>query len=221
VAAAATLRSRSGLHTTRGSARYQAIIDAALDVLIEVGYERLTIDAVAARAHASKATIYRGWKGKAELVAEAVRQWPGAQFEPPDTGTLRGDLQHMLGLLRKRLHTKHGRLFSGLVEAIQHDPVLAETIQANTHCHAKMAYQKIIDRAVDRNEISAEVDTELVMTIAPAVMCFHHLYTGDPVNDRLVQRLIDDILIPLLCRESTTRRPAHRRNTMKKGDFTA
>src|SRR6202451_3503036 len=69
-----------------------ALRDAALALLAEIGYDRLTIDSVAARAHASKATIYRRWPGKAELVVDALTSLKGAPLVP-DTGTLRGDLE--------------------------------------------------------------------------------------------------------------------------------
>src|ERR1700692_4839290 len=58
----------------RAEAREQAILDAALELLMEVGYDRLSMDALAERAHAGKATIYRHWSGKAQIVAEAVRR---------------------------------------------------------------------------------------------------------------------------------------------------
>src|SRR5580704_6284092 len=76
----------------RAEAREQAILDAALSLVIEVGYDRLSMDALAERAHAGKATIYRHWSGKAEVVAEAIRQRHSAEELVADTGSLRGDL---------------------------------------------------------------------------------------------------------------------------------
>ena len=71
--------------------REQEILDAALEVLAEVGYDRLTMDAVATRAKASKATLYRRWTNKLTLVIDALVAQK-ATPEPPDTGSLRGDL---------------------------------------------------------------------------------------------------------------------------------
>src|ERR1700733_8825998 len=77
----------------RAEAREQAILDAALELLMEVGYDRLSIDALAERARAGKATIYRHWSGKAQIVAEAVRRLKAdALTVAVDTGSLRGDL---------------------------------------------------------------------------------------------------------------------------------
>src|SRR6476661_7275970 len=71
--------------------REQEILDATLEVLADVGYDRLTMDAVAARAKASKATLYRRWNDKASLVVDALLVVKHTA-ETPDTGTLRGDL---------------------------------------------------------------------------------------------------------------------------------
>ena len=75
----------------RAEAREQAILDAALELLMEVGYDRLSMDALAERAHAGKATIYRHWSGKAQVVAAAVRcmKGPAASQPFPSTGSLR------------------------------------------------------------------------------------------------------------------------------------
>src|SRR5271165_3463260 len=82
--------SRTGSHS---AAREQAILAAAAELVAEIGYERVTVDAIAARARASKATMYRKWPGKAELVADALRrQAEGQSAELPDTGSARGDL---------------------------------------------------------------------------------------------------------------------------------
>ena len=72
--------------------RDAAICDATLALLAEVGYDRMSMDAVAARAKASKATIYRRWPGKQELVLDAVRSRAPGMAVPEDTGSLRGDL---------------------------------------------------------------------------------------------------------------------------------
>ena len=76
----------------RDADREDAILAATRALVAEIGYERLTIEAVAARARASKATIYRRWPGKAELVAEALRCRPQATRVMPDTGDLREDV---------------------------------------------------------------------------------------------------------------------------------
>ncbi|MGH3436400.1 MAG: TetR/AcrR family transcriptional regulator [Sciscionella sp.] len=182
----------------RGSARCEAILLATLEVLSEVGYERLTIDAVATRARASKATIYRHWQGKAELTVEAIGQWPGTELNCPDTGSLRGDLLKVLRVLRERLTSNHGELLAGLLQVIQHDQALADALRAKTHCHATQIYRRIIERATLRGEISGCFDPELVLSVAPALIFYRHVFTGEPVNELVLTRLTDNVLLPLL-----------------------
>src|SRR3954470_4023103 len=82
----------------RDPRRRQAILDAATHLLTEVGYDRMTVDALAARAGVSKPTIYRRWPGgKPEIVADAIRSKRAEAGELPDTGSLRGDLMALLG----------------------------------------------------------------------------------------------------------------------------
>src|SRR3954453_18015238 len=109
-----------GATATRGESRESAILCAAFELLAEIGYERLTMDAVAIRARASKATIYRRWPGKAELVAAALRLCAGNDTMPiAESDSLRGDLIAMLRALRDKFQRSDRALFSGLIRAMQ------------------------------------------------------------------------------------------------------
>src|SRR5581483_10849004 len=94
----------------RDETRDAAILDATLRILGDVGYDRLTIDAVATEARASKATVYRRWPGKAALVVDAIQSLnpyaAGTGGEPPDTGSLRGDLLAGVSNFAERLNTE-------------------------------------------------------------------------------------------------------------------
>jgi AcrR family transcriptional regulator len=112
-------------HGPRGAGRDAAICDAALALLAEVGYDRMSMDAVAARAHASKATIYRRWPGKRELVLEAVRSRSPARLTPPDTGTLRGDIIASLRMMSDGIGGQDAALMAGVLRAMRSTPDLA------------------------------------------------------------------------------------------------
>lgn len=197
-----TTEASAACSPTRGPARCQAILEATLDVLSETGFDAMTIDGVAAKARASKATIYRNWEGKTDLVAEAVAKWPGIEITAPDTGSLRGDLLAICRFLHDKLNSRQGNLFTGLLHAIQDDPALAETLREQTHVHVKAVHHQVIERAVARGEISGCPDPELVFSIAPAVMFFRHLFSGEPVDEQLLVQLVDDVLLPALDRGS-------------------
>src|SRR3982751_6599693 len=94
--------------------REQAILRATYDQLGETGYQGLRVDAVASRAQASKATLYRHWPTKAGLVAEAVRACKASEAVAPDTGSLRGDLIDWFGTLAETVVGEEGPILAGL-----------------------------------------------------------------------------------------------------------
>jgi AcrR family transcriptional regulator len=105
------------------------ILDAALDILAEEGYERMTIDMVAARAKAGKATLYRRWPSKTELVIDAVACMKNSSIDYanlPDTGTLRGDLVALIKPVSINDNEKKLRVMAGLVSLIARNPELAD-----------------------------------------------------------------------------------------------
>ena len=115
----------SGRATARDEGREQAILEAAIELLAEVGYEAMSIEAVAVRARSSKATIYRRWPGKAELVAEAMRRRTEPFVEDlPDTGSLRGDLLGLAERMFTGIKGADGGLMCGLAVAVALRPAV-------------------------------------------------------------------------------------------------
>src|SRR6185437_576267 len=104
----------------RGEVREQAILAAVIELLGEAGYEAMTMDAIAARAHASKTTIYRRWRGKPELVKAAVDgHVAGPVPSWADTGSLRGDLMKVMLAMRGHLTDEFLAMMSGLIHAMR------------------------------------------------------------------------------------------------------
>jgi AcrR family transcriptional regulator len=128
----------------RAEAREQAILDAALELIREVGYDRLSMDALAERAHAGKATIYRRWTGKAQLVAEAIRRRKSEHEIDSDTGSLRGDLLSALGQTCTSLSLDEA-IVAGVMSAMRTDPELAALMRAQV-INAEGKFDVIIPR---------------------------------------------------------------------------
>jgi AcrR family transcriptional regulator len=181
----------------RDEAREQAILDAAIDVLAEVGYEALTIEAVANRAKASKATIYRRWPGKAELVAEAIRRRSEPMLEPEDTGSLRGDLLAMVRLMCASLAGIDGGLMCGLAVAVRTDAEFGRLMSSHMHEHKLRSMSLIVSRARDRGELPSTADPALLLQVAPGVALFQQM-NGEPLDSGFAEHLVDHILIPIL-----------------------
>ncbi|MCP2167343.1 TetR/AcrR family transcriptional regulator [Goodfellowiella coeruleoviolacea] len=182
----------------RGEARERAILDATTELVGEVGYQALTVDAVAARAHASKATIYRRWRNKAELVKAALDAYD-AEFNLviPDTGELRGDLVAVLEALRDKATDRYLALLNALISAAKYDPVLAAALHEHQADDELSPFTACLQRAVARGEAPAEVDTTLVHDVAEALI-MRQLTVDLPFDDAFINRVVDRVLLPLI-----------------------
>lgn len=183
----------------RGEIREEAILLAAMSLLSEVGYDQLTIEAIAERARASKATIYRRWPGKAELVATAIRRYAGTPVTaPPDTASLRDDLVAVLLSLRASLTGQDSALIIGLLVAMRRDPDLAHTVRRHVLDHKRDVFAAVMARAIDRGEIPATMDHALLAEISSAALLSRLLVTGEPLDDLFLHTLVDAVLLPML-----------------------
>jgi AcrR family transcriptional regulator len=185
----------------RAQARQQAILDAALELLMEVGYDRLSMDALAERAHAGKATIYRHWSGKAQIVAEAVRCMKGAAAEPfPSTGSLRGDLLAALDQISCSASDVDAAIIAGVMSAMRSDPELAELVRTQVLDSKKGEFNGIIDRAVRRGELPQGGSAALVEEVISALLINRLVIHGQSVDEEFSTHVVDDIVLPLLHR---------------------
>jgi AcrR family transcriptional regulator len=186
--------------------RDTAICDATLELLVEVGYDRMSMDAVAARARASKATIYRRWPGKQELVLDAVRSRHLGLTAPDDTGSLRGDL---LGTYRSAVGGEasvDADLLVGVLRAMRNAPDLADCVRTQMVESKCDVSRIIVARAVARGELDAETDPLLLHEVASALWFHRILVVGTPADDDFIAHVVDDVLIPLLDRTSRSTR---------------
>jgi AcrR family transcriptional regulator len=185
----------------RGTAREEAILSATLELLGEVGYDRITMDGVAARARASKATIYRHWPGKAELVVAAVRNRAGGQATPPpDTGSLRGDLLAVLTAMRASLTGQDAALILGLIIAMRRDPELAQIVRGQVVDDKGEVFGAVLGRAAARGDLPDGTGHGLFVEISSAMLFSRLFVTGQPLDDEFLRHLVDEVLLPLLQR---------------------
>lgn len=181
----------------RDASRDDALCQAALELLAEVGYDRLTIDAVAARAGAGKATCYRRWAGKAELTVDAIGRMK-AQPELPDTGTLRGDLVE----LTCHFHDTEDAAFrtdvqAGLVSGLVRDAKLREVFAEQFIAPRKAVFRTVFQQAVERGEIAPVPNYELLSDVVPSMVFHRMIMTGKAPDPEFVQTIIDQIVLPL------------------------
>jgi len=179
----------------RDASRDEALRQAALELLAEVGYERLTIDAVAARAGAGKATVYRRWASKADLVIDAVDHHRGTAL--PDTGSLRGDLE-ALAQAKQANHDRAlmTRAMAGLMTAVLGDADFRRAFrQAGVPGNPLVA---VFTRAVERGEIPPQPDLDLIASVVPALSFYRLLMFDEQPDPAFARSAIERLVLPLL-----------------------
>src|SRR4051812_35695334 len=183
----------------RDPRRDEAILDAALELVAEVGYDRVTVDALASRAGVSKPTIYLRFPGgKAAVVAAAIMARKAAQSGYPDTGDLRADLvayvEQSIAQIERNVH-----LAAGLTCHLRDSPELAEAFREHAVGAERARIHAILSRAAERGELDdAAAVTPLFVGVAPSLIHTRVLLTGEPLDASFVDALVDDVLLPIL-----------------------
>ena len=188
---------KAKLGRKRDHTRDPEILDAALEVLAETGYDGMTIDMVAARAKAGKATLYRRWASKGELVIDAVACMKKIDPEQvPDTGTLRGDLVGMIKPHSIEDGEKKLRVMAGLTSMISRDPELADAAYAAIVEPRASVNRLLLRRAIDRGEIPADTDVEALALVSQAMAMHRVLILRKPVDREFLLSIVDGIVMP-------------------------
>jgi AcrR family transcriptional regulator len=186
------------------SPREAELLAVTLELLQEHGYDRLTLDAVATTAHASKATLYRRWPTKAELVMAAFVEGTRQVAVDPDTGTLRGDLLRLGEQIWAHVSTHASTIRAVLVE-VSRSAELDAMMQEQFLDQRKALMSHVFARAVDRGEIEASAITEDLWDVLPGYLIYRSVLTGRAPSSRTVQDVVDNVLIPSLTRHNVRR----------------
>ncbi|MCY7395616.1 MAG: TetR/AcrR family transcriptional regulator [Nocardioides sp.] len=188
---------------TRGQARRDAILDAAAALVVELGYERVTVDAIAARAQASKATMYRLWPTKGALIAAALRRGAQGPGDVPiaDTGTLRGDLVFQVAGIARSVSGDGDPSLVNLIEAVRTDALFRDLVRTQIEAASAQAGAALGAQAADRGEGGGTLDIAAALGVAVAQLLTTALLTGSSPTLAQQLRLVDDILLPLVTRQ--------------------
>ncbi|WP_326661233.1 TetR/AcrR family transcriptional regulator [Streptomyces sp. NBC_00385] len=186
---------RTRLTPERESELYAAV----LDLLREVGYDALTMDAVAARTRSSKATLYRQWGSKPELVVTAMRHNKPVSLSDVDTGSLRGDFHAVLGRSDDCQMEKDSALMRGLSHAVHDNPDLLQALRELLIEPEMTGLDMLLRRAVDRGEVRPD---------NPALKYLPHMLIGAfaarqmvedrPVDQAFLSDYVDSVILPAL-----------------------
>ncbi|MBF6173584.1 TetR/AcrR family transcriptional regulator [Nocardia blacklockiae] len=179
---------------TRDARLDDAILTAAVDVLSEVGYQRLTMGAVAAAAGVHRPAVYRRWPSKRHLVVDAVADRLGVT-PTPDTGDLRRDLvAGMTTLVRALSGTTLGRALPALVADLASDAELAADFRRRVFDPRRETTAAALRSAIERGEIDPGVDLDFVLDALAAPLYYRVLFGHLPLTDRLAEQTVDTVL---------------------------
>ena len=186
-------------HESPWSPRETEILAVTLRLLQEHGYDQLTVDAVASVAHASKATVYRRWPSKAELVLAAFIEGVRLVAVAPNTGTLRGDLIN-LGEVCGEHGRQHASTIRAVMVEVSRHPALNDALQEQFLKQRQALIQHVLQQAVDRGEITKDAISDELWDLLPGYLIFRSIMPGRPPTRRTVQLLVDQFLVPGLTR---------------------
>ncbi|GAA1086885.1 TetR/AcrR family transcriptional regulator [Streptomyces javensis] len=182
----------------RDTSRDLSILDATLSLLTEVGYEQLSMEAVASRSGAAKTTIYRRYRDKAALVAAAVEHRSQATPPEPVAGDLRGDLLGLVSWLARQIAEQEIGLLGALFAGMRSDARLAEEMRRILRRDEAAMTDEPLRKAIRHGEELSPRAAELLAEVAPAVIVHRIVIAGEPCDEPFIGHLVDDILLPLL-----------------------
>jgi AcrR family transcriptional regulator len=190
----------------RDPSRDGAIREAILQVLADSGYAGLTMDAVASVAGVGKATIYRRWRTKSDLVADAVAELSQMVISAPDTGSLEDDLRVLLRYLVQAVNGPLGAATLALLSALPHEPGLRDAFRSGPMLVWNSTLCQVWKQAEARGEVCEPLAGTAVASTVSAPILHRWLFSGHVVDDAFADEVLTDVLMPLL----SARRPTDR-----------
>lgn len=176
----------------RGAELEETILAAVWDELAEVGYARLSMEGVAARARTGKQVLYRRWRNRAELVMAAVRHRTGSIVDRiPDTGELRTDVLDVLGqIAQRRLDMGADTIHGVLSELPDLDPEMFGI--------GRGVMSTVLENATARGEITTSDLPPMVVTLPIDLLRYQLLLSRDPIGESTLTEITDDVFLPLV-----------------------
>ncbi|WP_051840846.1 TetR/AcrR family transcriptional regulator [Streptomyces sp. NRRL F-5126] len=185
----------------RDSGRDLAILDATLRLLVEVGYDQLSIESVAAEAGVGKPTIYRRHAGKAALVAAAVEHRAGSTPPAVPAGDLRQALLATAGWLAEQIAEQELGLLGALFAGMRGDPDLAAEMRRILRRDEAAMTEQPFGGVQDEHLVPGAAG--LFAEIVPALIVHRLVFVGEPCDQGFVEHIVDDIVLPLIRRRGT------------------
>ncbi|WP_433793143.1 TetR/AcrR family transcriptional regulator [Actinoplanes sp. CA-252034] len=181
-------RAPAGAAVLRGDITV-AIRNAVMKELAEVGYGRLSIEAVARRAGVGKTAIYRRWSNKLEMVMEIISDVAERKVPLPDTGSFSGDLSLLLMIVSTALqHRVASQIIPDLMAEAARNPQIAETLQRALRTHQQAVGEKLIGQAVARGELPAGTDPDVAVDLIIGPLYWRLAVAREPIEEDYLEK---------------------------------
>jgi AcrR family transcriptional regulator len=183
----------------RSERSQKAILRAASELMLERGLSSISMDAVAERAGASKATIYRWWPSKELLALDTLfAEWEPGRPAEHDTGSLSGDLLALMLPWARQLAAKpYGRVIAGILSRVHSDPEFAELYRARFVGPRREEGRHVLARAMQRGEIPADTDVEAALDLLYGPFYHRILHGHATLTDRVARTVVDYVVAAL------------------------
>lgn len=175
----------------------KAILTAAYGLLLEKGFNTITVEGIAERAGVSKATIYKWWSNKAAVVLDGFFAATESMLQVPDTGSVREDLFIQANNLANFITSPKGKVITELIAEGQFDTNIAEEYRIRYFNPRRLISQNIIERGIERGELKKDIDIELSIDLIFAPLFYRLLITGGTVDTAYVKSLISYAIMGL------------------------
>ena len=174
----------------RSKEREREILAAALHALVTEGFDAMTIEGVAAAAGAGKATVYRRWHNKIDLVIDAIREQVALRADIVDTGDIGADMRSFLTKLQCDLLGPNGALLATfMAERLRH-PSLAQAFEEQYVSQKRAQLRRLVRRAVARGDLPADSDIDLLAGVGPALMIYEFVQRAGRLPRDLPDRIV-------------------------------
>jgi AcrR family transcriptional regulator len=176
----------------------RAILQSTLRLLQETGFPELYIEAIAAHANVSKATVYRWWPNKAALVADAFFSVTDAKLRFPDTGSVRTDLNLQMKQLVRIFRSKEGRIVAALIGGGQSDPELIDAFRTRFLRPRRQEAYETLRRGTQRGELPANLNMDLLLDTLYGAIYFRFLIRHASLSEAFINdlcRIVMDAVI--------------------------
>jgi AcrR family transcriptional regulator len=202
---ASTSRNRGGARSERAEA---AILTATRELLAQGGVRELTVEGVAARSGVAKTTIYRRWRSKDDLALAVLIDMVETVVAIPERDDARAELLALVqGAVRVLGKTLMGTVMQGLVSELATDSELAQAFRERVVSRRRAEVERVVQRGITRGELRPDIDVGLVHELLFGAVYYRLFLSGEPLDRKLAERLVDALMPALRKPPGRTRSP--------------